>query len=108
MWESEVILSRFRVLVDDNFHYMCEEERYEHDVFDSVEDAIAACRRIVDGDLEGYLKHGVTADKLCEMWFLFGSDPFIVPLEGPDGQERFSADDYVRERSKVLAGTSAG
>jgi hypothetical protein len=38
----------YRVMVDDNFHYMDEDERFEHGSFPTAEEAIAACKRIVD------------------------------------------------------------
>jgi hypothetical protein len=56
-------LSRYKVIVDDNFHYMDESERYEHGVFATAEEAIAACKRIVDEDLGNIHSHnpGVAA-----------------------------------------------
>jgi hypothetical protein len=38
-------------MVDDNFHYMDDEDRYELGIFSTIEEAIAACKRIVDADL---------------------------------------------------------
>ena len=46
-------MSRYKVLVDDNFHFMDESERYEAGVFSTVEEAIAKYKRIIDADLEG-------------------------------------------------------
>ena len=43
-------MSRYKVMVDDNFHYM-EDDRYELGTFSTIEEAIAACKRIVDDDL---------------------------------------------------------
>jgi hypothetical protein len=42
---------RYKVLVDDNFHYQDEGERSEHSVFSTADEAIAACKAIVDGAL---------------------------------------------------------
>jgi hypothetical protein len=39
-------------MVDDNFHYMDQDERYEHGIFSTVDEAIAACKAIVDADLK--------------------------------------------------------
>jgi hypothetical protein len=39
---------KYRVFVDDNFHYMDPDERYELGSFEDCESAVAACKRIVD------------------------------------------------------------
>ncbi len=59
-------MSRYKVLVDDNFHFMEEDERYQHGVFPTAEEAIAVCQRIVDSDLDKLLKPGMTASELYE------------------------------------------
>lgn len=38
----------YKVLIDDNFHYQDEDERVAHGAFGTREEALAACRRIVD------------------------------------------------------------
>jgi hypothetical protein len=96
-------VSRYKVLVDDNFHYMDEEERYEHGVFATEEEAVAACKRIVDVDLESWAKPGTTEQELYEMYMMFGEDPYIVPLDGARTSAGFSAWDYARQRCHVLA-----
>ncbi len=73
-------MTRYKVLVDDNFHFMDEEERYEHGIFSTAEEAISACRRIVDEELEHLKKPGTTAQKLYELYTAFGEDPFIVAV----------------------------
>lgn len=47
-------MSRYKVLVDDNFHFMDESERYEAGVFSTVEEAITKCKSMIDADLKGY------------------------------------------------------
>jgi hypothetical protein len=90
-------------MVDDNFHYQNEDERYEHGVFSTAEEAIAACKRIVDEDLENLYKPGMTEQELYETYTMFGDDPFVVPLDNIDHAVQFSAWDYAKERCKVLA-----
>jgi hypothetical protein len=46
------------VFVDDNFHYMDEEERYKSGDYATLEEAVSKCRRIVDDFLEGEHKPG--------------------------------------------------
>ncbi|RQH12687.1 hypothetical protein [Bradyrhizobium sp. RP6] len=89
---------RYQVLIDDNFHYQDESERVKHGVFATPEEAVAACRSIVDEYLTDAFKPGMTADALFESYTLFGEDPFIVP-DGPgDATIKFSAWDYARQR----------
>ena len=45
-------------------------ERYQHGVFSTAEEAIAACKRIVDEDLEQALKPGMSAAELYESYVL--------------------------------------
>ena len=42
--ETEGAMSRYKVMVDDNFHHMDEDERYQHGVFLTAEEAISACK----------------------------------------------------------------
>jgi len=91
---------RYRVLVDDNFHYMDESERYELGEFDTLEAAVAACKRIVDEFLISNYRPGMTAAELSAQYALFGEDPFVVY----PGQETvpFSARDYAAERVEQI------
>jgi hypothetical protein len=49
-------MSPYKVMVDDNFHYQNEEERNELGNFSTAEEAIAACKRVVDEDLSNSYK----------------------------------------------------
>ena len=88
----------YTVFVDDNWHFMDEEERYKFGVFATAEEAIAACRRIVDEDLVRAFKPGMTADALFDWYVMAGNDPFVVPGVG------FSAWDFAEWRCSELAG----
>ncbi|PJG53072.1 hypothetical protein CVM73_22075 [Bradyrhizobium forestalis] len=95
----------YQVLIDDNFHYQDESERVKHGVFGTPEEAIAACRSIVDEYLIDAFKPGMTADALFESYTLFGEDPFIIPDNPADASAKFSAWDYARQRcSEIAAG----
>jgi hypothetical protein len=97
----------FKVMVDDNFHYMDEDERYEHGTFATVEEAIAACRKLVDQSLADCYKPGMTAAELYDQYTSFGDEPFIMaPPGGPPGAI-FSARDYARSRLEAVC-TGAG
>jgi hypothetical protein len=96
-------VSRYKVMVDDNFAYMDEDERFEHGSFETTAEAIAACRRLVDADLLKYYKPGMTATDLYEQYTSFGCDPFIVATDTTEEPVVFSAWQYAQERSKLLA-----
>jgi hypothetical protein len=92
----------YRVFVDDNFHFRDEDERYEIGVFGTVDEAIAACKRIVDRYLEP-AKPGTTAAALYADYVAFGEDPYIKPVDPAAARVTFSAWDYAKERCQVLA-----
>ena len=90
----------YKVFVDDNFHYMDEDERTFAGEFPDEESALAVCRRIVDECLENAYKPGMSAADLWQGYVGFGEDPFIVPVNAP--AVKFSAWDYARQRCAEL------
>jgi len=97
-------MSPYTVMVDDNFHYMDEDERREYGTFATVEEALATCRKLVDDWLAQHHKPDMTAAKLCELCVAFGEDPFIVAVREGGAPAAFSAWDYARERAAVICG----
>ena len=95
-------MSPYKVMVDDNYHYMDESERYEHGIFRTADEAIAACKRIVDDNLNDAFKPGMTEQELYEAYTMFGEDPFVVAVDNTDDAVRFSAWDYARRRCRSL------
>lgn len=98
---------RYKVLIDDNFHYMDEESRIEHGIFKSPEKAIAACRRIVDESLRHLHEPGMSEAELIAQYTFFGDDPFIVTLAGTGDASQpvlFLARDYARDRCAAICG----
>ena len=91
--------TKFKVFVDDHFHYMNEDERYLHGEFERLEDALSACKNIIDQSLNHLLKNCSLGD-LKDNYYLFGDDPFI---EGED----FSSSLYVEEKIKELVSFNA-
>lgn len=85
----------YTVLVDDNFHYMDESERYTHGEFETLEAAIAACKAIVDDYLIAAHEPGMAPDELYSAYTMFGADPWI---SGGEQGVRFSAWDYAKQR----------
>lgn len=91
----------FQVFVDDNYHYMDEDERYRHGDFSTYEEALEVCKAIVDEFLQANLKEGVTAGQLYAQYTMFGEDPFIV---GEPSPFPFSAWEYAKKRCAEICG----
>jgi hypothetical protein len=95
-------MPKYRVLVNDNAHYMDESEQDDHGVFANADEAIAACKEIVDDDLNAMLKPGTTAKELYKLYVAFGPDPFVLPLNPKDPDVEFSAWTYAMEQCEHL------
>lgn len=85
------------VLVDDNFHYQNEEERYREGDYKTLDEALSKCRSIVDDFLKLAHKPGMSSKELYEHYCSFGGDPFI---RGPEAG--FSAWTYAEQRCHDL------
>lgn len=92
----------YKVMVDDNFHYQKEDDRWEQGVYETVQEAVAACRGIVDTSLEEGYRPGISAKELYDHYVNFGDDPFIVVLDSADERAEFSAWSYAKERCRVI------
>ena len=69
---------KYEVFVDDNFHFLDESERYRLGAFETCEEAVAVCKKIVDEFLEKGYKKGMSFKELYEGYTGFGEDPFII------------------------------
>jgi hypothetical protein len=90
---------KYKVLVDDNFHYMDESHRYNLGEYKTMEKAIEACKDIVDEFLREYYEPGMSSSELLSQYALYGEDPFII---GEDEKAPFSARDYASERAEDI------
>ena len=96
-------MASYKVLVNDNAHYMDESERYQHGIFASAAEAVARCKKIVDDDLGSMWRPGMTAAALYQLYVSFGPDPFVVPVNPDDPCIDFSAWTYAKKRCQDLA-----
>jgi hypothetical protein len=92
----------YRVLVDDNYHFTDETERYALGEFPNLAQAIEAAQRIVDEYLLSAYQPGMTAAALYGSYTGFGEDPFIVAIPATDNGNLFSAWDYAKRRCEEL------
>jgi hypothetical protein len=90
----------YSVYVDDNYHYMDEEARYKLGDFATLEEAVAACKRMVDEFLKDEVSPDLTAAERCAQYTGFGPDPFIVTDDPDAAHPPFSAWSYAKERCK--------
>jgi hypothetical protein len=86
----------YTVYVDDNFHYQDEGARYTLGDFPTLEEAVTACKNVVDLFLE--TSGDGTAAERYEKYTSFGPDPFVMTDDSNAGKVPFSAWDYARER----------
>jgi hypothetical protein len=91
----------YRVMIDDNFHYMDQDERVEHGVFATAEEAMAESKRLVDDCLAHLLRAGMTTEQLLEQYYSFGEDPFVVAPAGAVAV-KFSAWTYAAHRAAEM------
>ena len=89
---------KYRVLIDDNFHFMDESARYQLGEFDTLEAAVTACKRVVDDCLASGYQPGMTADELLLQYKMSGDDPWIA---GGDGIP-FRPWDYAAARVRKI------
>ena len=78
----------YKVWIDDNFHFMDKEERIFHGEFSSPTQAIVACQKIIDANIESIIETETDPDKAYESYVCFGDDPWIEGVE-------FSAFEYA-------------
>lgn len=93
--------TQYKVMVDDNFHYMDESERYLSGIYATPEEAIQKCKIIVDEYLMSALKPDISVEELYRSYAGFGEDPWI---DSGDGVNHFSAWEYASLRAKELTG----
>jgi hypothetical protein len=98
-------MSPYTVMVDDNFHYMDGDERWQLGTFATLDEAVAACRALVDQWLATNHKPGMSAAELYSLYVSFGEDPFFVGGEDAE-RSNFSAWDYAKARAQALCGGS--
>jgi hypothetical protein len=95
-------MALYKVMVDDNFHCQAPEDRREHGVYETLAQAVAACRELVDRSLGAEFRPGISAQALFARYTSFGEDPFIVVIDGVDEAARFSAWEYAEKRCSEL------
>ena len=87
----EVYKGKYKVFVDDNYHYGSDSDRMSAGSYRSLKRAIKKCQKITISSLKHLCEEGITPEKLNAQWCMFGDDAFIV---GGDSVH-FSAREFV-------------
>ena len=87
------------VYVDDNYHPMDEEERYQAGVFDDCASAQKFCRDMVDSFLTTGYQPGMAWQELLSAYKGYGQDPWIATS---DAGCQFSAWTYAEQRCQDI------
>lgn len=98
--------SAYTVMVDDNFHYMDEDDRHKLGSFATLEEAVAACRAVVETSLKAVYKPGISAEALLDHYKSFGEDPFIQGPPGAPAPVGFSGWDYARAHAETMCASN--
>ena len=85
---------KYRVIIDDNFHFSDESESYGSGVFDTYEEAVTKCKEIIDEFLDLAKKPDENAEQLYTTFVMYGETPHIHG----EKLEDFSATDYAKHR----------
>ena len=99
-------MSRYRVMIDDNFHSGSEDDRSEHGIYATAAEATEACQTIVDDSLIWEYQQcasgegGPTGQQLYDRFADFGESPFVVADGAP--KVDFAVRAYARKRAEEL------
>lgn len=93
----------YTVYVDDNFHFMDEDERYTLGTYEKLGEALHKCMEMVGLYMLEQDYPSMKGEDLYDSYTSFGEDPFII---GPMPIE-FSSWDYAESLANYLAGTPA-
>lgn len=93
---------KYIVYIDDNFHFMDENERYKGGEFDDCESAKKHCMEIVDAFLIKGYQRGMDWNELLSSYKGFGEDPWV---SSSDADCQFSAWDYAEKRCQEICKT---
>jgi hypothetical protein len=77
----------------------------EHGLFASADEAVAACKKIVDDDLASMWRPDTTPAELYRLYLAWGTDPFAIPINPDDPSVEFSAWSYAKQRCENVAKT---
>jgi len=91
-------LKKYTVYIDNNFHFMDISYRIKYAQYDTIEEAIEACKSITKSSLLEFFESGISTEELVLKYQTFGDDPWVSGLDN----NPFSAWEYAKEEAKIL------
>jgi hypothetical protein len=91
----------YQGFIDDNGAYQDVDARVRGDSYATAEEAIAACKQMVDDDLKEVEESGMSGGDILKRWKLWGRDPFIAASAG-SAPAPFSAWSYAEVRAPSI------
>ena len=89
----------YKIYLDENSHYLDENDRQYLGAYETAEDAIKAAEGIIDESLRQNYEPGLKPEQLYKQYRAYGEDPFIV---SDDKNIDFSAMVYAKYRCKEI------
>jgi hypothetical protein len=69
----------YTVFTEENEHYMDRSARRWYGEYETLGEAVAAARQIVNADLESMYHPGMSAKTLFQSYTHYGTDAYVVP-----------------------------
>jgi hypothetical protein len=95
-------MSRYTVMTDPNDPTYDDNPPSEVGIYPTADEAILACKTVIDEFLEVYVEECTTAAELYDMYVKFGADPYIVSVDPNDEQVNFNVEKYLKEQIQIL------
>ncbi len=89
----------FTVYIDDVFNLYDTDCRRKHGEYQTYEEAVGACKKLIDDFIEDHAKNG--EDELHRCHYFWGKDPWVSPE--PPGKH-FSSSQYFQDEATRIFG----
>jgi hypothetical protein len=97
-------VTTYKVVVQDNFHWWDETERYEFGTFTTWDEAVDACKNKIEQELEKFFEPGMDANQLYDHYIQMADEPFIL-ASAADAYGDFSESEYAMRHCEKLTVT---
>ena len=92
----------YQVYYDENGAHQDPDARSRSGLYDTAEEA-AACRKMVDADLDEVREPGMPGGQVLFLCKMFGRDPFIVTTDDSQSEPvKFSAWEYAEAKTASM------
>lgn len=72
-------MKKFHLRIFDNHHHWNEVSSYDHDSYETYEDAVMGLKKVVEEFFIGECYSGVTAEDLMASIAMYGEEPVVLP-----------------------------